>query len=586
MIKELLKTERKVMFNTFRTQRRNNFIGYILACIVLLGFLYFLSKGIWSVSESITGPVLTGILSYGFLMMMGFIVLLGVPQVFKDMYSTTDLELLFTLPIPTRHIFWVKYMKSFIGVPLFVYLFFGISLFIYGIATKVSFIFYPIVLLVLLAVAIIGLSIAYLLNLILIQIVPSSRANEFMTVMSFLSGIIVYLLFMLPNYMNDEPITDVLLSGVPLLPNWVPSSWGSNALTEAASGSIDFLLPLVLLLLLAVISMVFTMSFVEKGFRTGWIRLSEGSSKKKKKRKKGMKNTVHSPITAVGKKEWFAIKRDMREWLVLMPVAVFLIFGLIGFFSGGGSLSAMRGFNHISWPVAQGILLFIYTFSNGMIAGSSIGREGSSLWILQSLPLTGRQIALGKLWISWLLPLIILTVFEIIIGLMIGWTIMQLIIGIVMKAIATVGLSAIGLWLGTIGAKYNPTNPQQRLNFGVSILLLVSSWIYLLIVSIPVAYLLIPLGEIELPPNLEHGLTGFPGMIATIALALLSWKASYPVVMSIIGVLVFIGVIIGISSLFIYLSGRKIDKGITINILSETNSKPLFGRKKSGGSLY
>ena len=190
---------------------------------------------------------------------------------FKDMYSTKDLELLFTLPIATRHIFWIKYMRSFMGIPLLAFLFLSIPLFVYGIATNVNLLFYPVVILVLLAVTVIGLSIAYLLNLLLIQIVPASRANEFMTVMSVLSGLIVYLLFMFPNLMNDEPITDVFLSNVPLLPHWVPSSWGSISLVESTNGSISFLLPLVLLVLLAVISMMLTISFVEKGFRTGWI---------------------------------------------------------------------------------------------------------------------------------------------------------------------------------------------------------------------------------------------------------------------------------------------------------------------------
>lgn len=587
MMKILLRNERKIIFNTFRTQKRSNLFSYLIALIILAGFLYFLSKTVWSVSGEITEPVLESLLSYVSLVIVGFIILLGVPQVFKDMYSTRDLELLFTLPITTRHIFWIKYMRSFAGIPLLAFIFLCIPLFVYGIATNASLLFYPVVLLVLLAVTIIGLSIAYLLNLILIQIVPASRANELVTVMSVLSGLIVYLMFMLPNLMNDEPMTDAFLTNIPLLPKWVPFSWGGTSLVESANGSMSFLLPLIMLVLLAVISVIATISFVEKGFRTGWIRLSEGSNKKKKKQKSNVNRTVGNPILAIGKKEWFSIKRDIREWLVLMPIAMFFIFGMIGYFSSGGNLSDIRGYNEISWPVAQLIILFIYAFSGATIAASAVGREGASLWVLRMLPLTGTQIALGKVLISWLLPFMILSVIEVVIGIFLGWTLIQFVGGIMIKAIITVGFSAIGFWLGTIGAKYNPTNPQQRVSFAVSLLLLISSLIYLVIALIPYGYIIIPLEEIDLPANLEHGMTGFKGMISSIVLKLLYWKSHSPILLNIVGFIGQMFVSIGVASLFIWLSAKRIDKGIKIDLVSESSAKPLFGGgKKSGGSLY
>src|SRR5699024_1937257 len=128
------------------------------------------------------------------------------------------------------------------------------------------------------------------------------------------------------------------------------------------------------------------------------------------------------------------IKRDLREWLVLLPIAFFFIFGLMGFLSSGGNLSEMRGYAEISWPIAQGLFLVGLAFTSGTAAASSIGREGSSLPILRVIPLSGKHIAIGKLWISWLIPLTLLTVLEIIIGVFLGWTLTQLALGILMKA--------------------------------------------------------------------------------------------------------------------------------------------------------
>ncbi|MFD1040540.1 hypothetical protein ACFQ3N_19365 [Virgibacillus byunsanensis] len=587
MIKVLLRNQRKILINTVGSQSKKNYIRYIFTFAVISVLLYFLSKAVWSVGESITPPVLAGMLSYGFLMIIGFIILLGLPQVFKHLYAATDLGFLFTLPIPTRHIFWVKYLQSFIGIPLLSFLFFVVPLFIYGILIGANLVYYPVVILALLSIIIIGLSVAYLFNLVLIQIVPASKANEFMTAMSVLSGIFVYLMFMIPNMTNERPLNEVLLSGLPLFPEWVPVSWASDAIISAATGSLDLFLPLVMILLLAIIIVVFTASLVEKGFRTGWIRLSEGGGKKKKKSKtKITEHKLHHPVVSIGKKEWYAIKRDMREWLVFLPLIFFFVFGIMGLLTSGANLSDLQGPNQVSWPIAQGVFLFIFAIFNGQMAASSISREASSLWILRILPLSGIHIALGKLWISWLIPFVLLTAVEIGIGIFLGWTAIQFVTGILMKAIITAGISGIGLWLGTIGAKYNPSNPQNRLKFGTSIILLVLSYVYLFLAFIPYVLLIVPEEAISFTAEISSHAGGFIGVIASIVFTLLTWKASYPILIVICGIVVMLVTSLGIAGLCTIASARRIDRGIEIEMVQESSSKPLFKNKKPGGSLY
>lgn len=587
MIKVLLQNELRMFSNTLKTQSNKNYIGYVIAAIILVVVVYFMSKGIWSISDSIQKPILKGILSYGFIAVIGFILLIGLPQVFKHMYGATDLQMLFTMPIPTRNIFWVKYIQSFIGIPLVLFFVIIIPLFVYGIAVGANILFYPVLILTVLSFVIIGLSIAYLLNLVLIQLIPGSRANEFMTIMSALSGLIAYLLFVFPNIVGDQSMTEKLMAGLPIMPEWVPMSWGSSAIIESASGSSQFLLPLILVLLLAGISVILATSLVEKGFRTGWIRLSEGSGKKSKKQGKSKmkKTSVHHPAIAIGIKEWFAIKRDMREWLVFMPIIFFIIFPVFGFINSGAALSDLQGHNNISWPIAQGALLFVYAIFNGPMAASSVAREGTSIWILRTLPLSGRDITLGKLWISWLLPFILLTIIECIVGVLLGWTIVQFIIGIVVKAIITVGISSVGLWLGTMGAKYNPKNPQARLKPGTAIILMVSSYLYLVLTAIPYVFLIVPVDAVDLTDDVSE-IGGFLGLLAKGAFTLLSWKVSNPVLMGIVGVIVMLILSVGIATLFIHLSAKRFDKGIEIDMSQNSRSKSLFNKPGPGKSLY
>lgn len=589
MMKVLLNNQRKLILNAIKSQSRSNFISYLLSFIVVGVLLFFLSRGVLAVGESITEPVLLGILGYGFLVSIVFIILLSVPQVFKHLYAATDLGLLFTLPIPTRHIFWIKYLQSFIGLPLLIFVFLTVPLVIYGILVDASLIFYPVSFFVLLALMVIALSLAYLINLVLIQIVPASKVNELlMPIVSVVAGLFGYITVMIPNMANEGSIVDSLLAGLPLFPDWVPVTWASYAIVYAMNGTTDLLLPFILVMVLAILMVSVTSVLVEKGFRTGWIRLSEGGGKKKKKQKavKRGKHIPRHPVIAVGKKEWLAIKRDMREWVVFLPISFIIIIPLISLFSSGSALSDLQGFNEISWPIAQIVFLFIYAIFNGQLAAFSIGREGVSVWILRTLPLTGRAIALGKLWISWVLPFILLTVLEVIIGILLGWTITQFIIGVAVKAAITIGISAIGLWLGTTGSKYNPSNPQQRVKFGTAILLMVVSYVYLFVALVPYVLLVIPGDVGSFLIEVSTDLSGFLGALIGLFATLLSWKASYPALMIILGIIAMLIVSLGVAALFTSASGRRIDKGLEIEIVNESNAKALFKNKKSGGSLY
>jgi len=509
--------------------------------------------------------------------------LLGLPQVFKHLYSATDLNLLFTMPIPTNYIFWIKYIQSFVGVPLILFVLYIVPLYVYGLFTGAHILYYPVVLFTLLFVIMIGLSIAYLLNLILVQIIPASRANEFMSVMSVMAGMLVYVIFLLPGNTNEEPLSEVILSGLPLFPEWVPLTWASNAITSAGTGSFSFFVPFLLMLVLAIIFILVTSALVDRGFRTGWVKLSEGSGKKRKKStKKKSAPKLNHPVIAVGKKEWFSLKRDLREWLSFIPIFIFMfVFVFSAFFSGDGNVNDLRGFPEITWPIAQVLLLFIYGMTNAQFASFSIAREARSTWILEILPLSGKEIVFGKLWISWLVPFVLLTVIEIVAGFYLGWTAVQFIWGIAMKAVLSAGLSGIGMWFGAIGAKYNPENPQNRLRFAPALLMMIASFAYLFAVLIPFAIMLIPAEAAEFVGEVGN-MDGFIGTVAGVIYTVLVWKESSAVLVMVGGFILMLAVSLGVAYLSALLSARRIEDGIDIEMVQSAAAKPLFS-KRSGG---
>lgn len=583
MMKTLLKNERHILLNTIRTMPIRNIIGFGLVIMILSVFLYFVSRAILSVGSTLTPNIFMSLFSYTFLFVLGFVILLGTAQVFKDLYTADDLQILFTMPIQTRHIYWLKYIKSFVNVPLFIVILFIIPLWIFGLSTKASIFFYPVSLIVLIMISLIGLSISFLLNLILAQIIPANRANEFVTIMSFFSGIFAYFLFMYPSMREGGELLETIGEGLPILPKWIPITWGAVAVVETISGSWRFVLPFILLIVLTIVLIILSTLLTERGFRHGWIRLNEGGRTKKRKRTKKLTTyKVRHPIIALGKKEWYTIKRDMREWIALMPIVVFFIFGLFGFFTSGGiKLVTLREYSHISWPIGQVIFLFLLTLTNGAVAANSIGREGPNAWIFQVLPVRGIHIAYGKLWISWLIPFVVISILEIGFSLLLAWPFNVLIIGIVMKAVITLGSSSLGLWLGTIGAKYHPTNPQSRLTFSAGALLFILSYVYLILVLIPFSIIVVPPDIAVLGVDDMEGSGAFSRIMLTIT-KLIVLKGESPALVISLCILTMLVISLGTMFIFTKLSARRIDRGITIKILSESRSNSLFSSKRTG----
>ncbi|NGY85801.1 hypothetical protein F6Y05_08305 [Bacillus megaterium] len=344
---------------------------------------------------------MSDLFSYSCLLLIGMLVLMGIPQVFKNLYSSLDLSFLFTLPIPTKQLFWVKYIKSFLSTPLIMFFLFYIPFIVYGIRVHTNFLFYIISFAVLLSTVVIGLSLCYLLNLILVQLIPAQRANELMTAMSALSGVIVYVLFQLPNFSSNGAPFEKAIAGLPLFPTWTPFHWASIAITSSAKGSVHAFVPALSIMVLAFLSILLSSSLVEKGFRTGWVRLSEGKGKKRAKISSSKKYKVHHRIMVIGLTDWKNIKRDLREWLVFMPFVFFLIFPTVGFLKSGATLENLISYKDNVWLGVQVFFLFFYALFNGSMSASSIAREAETASLIKSLPISSWQLALGKLWISW-----------------------------------------------------------------------------------------------------------------------------------------------------------------------------------------
>jgi ABC-2 type transport system permease protein len=67
---------------------------------------------------------------------------------------------------------------------------------------------------------------------------------------------------------------------------------------------------------------------------------------------------------------------------------------------------------------------------------------------------------------------------------------------------------------------------------------------------------------------------------------LLLWKAANPVLMTSISTIVVFIFSFGVGALLTSASAWRIENGIEVDLVNESNSKALFKSRKAGGSLY
>lgn len=563
MTKTLSKLYWQMAKNTFRHAPSKTKGTYILSGITVAIVIIIFGSFVGNAAARLPESFISIMFSYIFASVLGIVILIGVPQVFKDLYSSNELAHLFTLPIPTRNIFWVKYAQSFVAVPGFFWLISIILLTIYGFAVKAPLLFFPVSYLSVLAVILIGMAVAYLINLIMVQIIPAHRAKELMTVMSALAGLFGYLSFQLPNYFMTGQEGDDLFSSLPSMPKWLPLTWGADAIAKANLGELSFIVPLILIILLAIVLVLLATTLVEKGFRTGWIRLNEGSRQKKKHQRVKLQNKLFHPIVFIGIKEWRSIQRDMREWVSFLPFLFIMVFPLFSMMGEREGMQAIIAEPIISWSAAQGMFLFMLNFFGSSFASTTIGREANAIHLIRVLPINGWQLALGKFWISWFIPVCLLAIIEIGLGIFLHWSITYIVLGIVVMAWYGLGLAGLGLWLGTIGARHNPDNPQQRLKVGVSFVLMFATLIYLGLATLPILVTFFPIEEIV--ENEGGGTGGLLGILAVIA----QWKMNHLLLVKAIGVIFSLFVVLGTTWFTLFLSAIKIDKGVDIDVVNK-----------------
>lgn len=508
----LLANQLRVSWNKVRHWSARVWLLIIVFVLGLTGIL--VSLGVWAhgALASMSPDIAQGFLSLIFMMGLAGQVFFGVTAAFATLYMSDDLELLFTTPIPLRVIFAVKSLlvagSNLVTATLFVLLP-GVF---YGLLFQAGALYYLFVVLVVGGLLILGTALAELLNLVVMRIVPPHRSREAVGFIGAIAGIMIALVFQIPGLMmagGDQLNISVWLTQQDQLlriMNFFPWGWGSLALTNGMTQNITAGLGYSLLLLAAGIA-VFMLAFLllERGFRLGWVALSQGEGGRRR-RKNHPRVTSHrypdrpllltpynselqetvSPsagMWAVAKKDLLYMRRDTREWFgYLAPIIIMLFFiGQFLFLQAESTLGSLIS------------VLIIYTMMfSGNMALQSFGREGESDWFLNSVPLAGWPVVWGKLLAAVIPTLILMQTLLVGTAVAIRVSASLTLMLAVAAILLTLGASAIGLFYSINNCRYNPDSPQHRISPGASMLMYFINFGFIFVLAIGLVYLIPP----------------------------------------------------------------------------------------------
>ncbi|OLS35363.1 hypothetical protein BTR22_15965 [Alkalihalophilus pseudofirmus] len=555
----------KMNLNSFKQSSDKAKTTLIISGVAIGFAVLFFSGIVFSVASTLPGELLSDVLSLSFLSLFAFLILFAVPQVFTKLYGDDDLTLLFTLPLKSTHIYWAKFTQVFLGIPGLILAASLVLLTMFGLGAGANIFYYPLAYFTAILVVLMGLGIAYLLNLLLIQMIPAHRAKELMTVITAFAGVLGYVAFQIPTMMSREGGGESSML-IPELPQWLPLYWAGESVSHLLLGDVTGETVLFSGLLAGLTFAVLYLSsmLVDKSFRTGWIQMNESRSNRKKKKASSAVFKVGTPIIEVGLKEWRTIKRDMREWTMLIPMTFFMFFPIFSIMIRDGNMEFLQTVPALSWISLQAIGLGLFSFMTSTFTSGSVAREGSSIDLLRVLPLKGIEVAVGKLWIHWLILIGFIGILQIICAFIFGWSPFHTVAGWLLIGLTGLGSSAIGLYFGAIGAKFNHKNPQNRLETGTSFILLFVAMGYVLIQVIPFGLTLLPASELVFLLGDES--SGFFMMIVQWIIGL---KSSMPIIVTLIGLALnlFITAVTVWGALTF--TAKEIDRGITINFVKE-----------------
>jgi ABC-2 type transport system permease protein len=336
-----------------------------------------------------------------------------------------------------------------------------------------------------------------MLALVLMRLLPSRYARDVLNVFSLIFTGFWLFANQAFRVRSDQAVSALSSLNSPLS----PAAWAGGALVAIGQGNVLAALP-GLLLFTSVSGLVFIGSLLmaERFFYRGWANLAAahgGRARRSRSDPGSLTRTILGARVRFATSAGVAVfTKDRRIYLrdtqYLQPLLYSVLLGISWLFSlrgissadtQGGVGSAVSDLLRAFTPLIAVILCNITAQAIGLGATS---REGEGLWHLQIAPLTGKQVAQGKVWLTYLPYLIIGVPYAVIIGVLghVVWS--DVLLSVMALLIIGRGCAAILTWLDIAFPRREWSTPAQQISRTAFWL----TWLLLAVYEVPVLVLI------------------------------------------------------------------------------------------------
>ncbi|HVM72031.1 MAG TPA: hypothetical protein VMT91_09740 [Anaerolineales bacterium] len=510
---KLVRLQLRLSWNSFKHAKVRRKVFTIILLILGLaftGFIFFLS---WLLLGFLRSPKLTQYVGFNAAPFLQAVPVLVMALLFagilfssfgvllQALYLSGDMDFLLASPVPIRAVFVTKLMQAVL--PNFgLVLLFGLPL-LYGlgITGHYNLLYYPLVLLVMIALTLAAAGLSALLVMLVARLFPPRRVAE---VLGFLTATISILCSQSGNLYNTLG-RHVTISGSQVnglfamlmgfnVP-WNPFNWAGAGLVDLGEGRWLAGLGLVTLTLaLSALAFSFALATAERWYYSGWAGMQVVAYRKKPARPvqarsvpsqaapvatslagSPVRRLVPAPIRAMVQKDFLLLRRDIRNLSQLVTPLIFGIFYTFMFLRPGGSMfsdgpDTSRIFSYLSHFVATygniGMSLFVGWMLLTRLAGMAFSSEGKNYWILKASPVRASYLLTAKFLVAYLPTLALGVVFMVAVSILQKASPAIFLYGLLATAMCQAGMAGILLAFGVAGANFNWTDPR-RMNAGV-----------------------------------------------------------------------------------------------------------------------
>ena len=497
----LLRLRVRISLNSFRHAKPGrkvlSVIG-ILAVLGFAGFIFFLSTLVLGFLRSPdlaqyvgiqAGPLLQAIPPLTLSAMFVGILVTSFGVLLQALYLSGDMDFLLSSPVPIRAVFVAKLMQAILPNLGLLSLFGLPVLFGLGFSGGYHFLYYPLLVLMLVALALVAAGFSSLIVMLVARVFPARRAAE---VIAFLGAAFAIVCSQLGNFSQafagNADISNEQLSGAASLlvradTLWLPLNWAGRGLVDIGEGRwLSGTLLSLSTFGLCALGFWFALATAERWYYSGWAGMQAVARRKKPARTAPPSADVGAgfpswadrlltvPVRAVIRKDFLVLRRDLRNLSqFISPLILGVIYTLMIFRSGGepppGRGEApdwfMESFRVVLAYGNVGIALFVGWILLNRLAGMAFSQEGKNYWILKASPLCAADLLSAKFLVSYLPALALGGVFLVVISLAQGISALGFLYSLLAVALSMAGMNGIMIGFGAAGANLNWDDPRK-----------------------------------------------------------------------------------------------------------------------------